>query len=530
MSLPKEPRQKMINMMYLVLTALLALNVSVEVLNAFKTVNHSIEGSNKVVSDKNSVTYKSFQEALDDPKTAEKAKVWAPSAFAAQKLSTDLCKYIEGLKDDLIEQSNPQMKDGKKEYTEGNLDAATRIMDTKGEGPKLYQSLGDFKKNLIGLLDPAKYPDQPQNIKDDLQKDMAKFQKELPLDLSIPESEAGNTTSTGSVPKDWTIRYFHMTPTVAALTILSKFQSDIKNSEAQVIDLLHKKIGEVKVVFDKFEPLVGTNATYLMPGDELEVTAGIGAFSAAAQPKVYVNGSLQSLNSEGVADYKTKVSATGTVNVKIEYTKPDGSTGTIDKAVKYTVGQPSGASIFLEKMNVVYMKEDNPVKISGGSTGRENVHVSFTNGEINHLQGDEYVVVPTTPGEGKIIVDAKGQKTAFDLRIKYLPDPTAFVGSHKGGAVGSAEFRALGGVIARLENSDFISPFTVVSYKIAAMGGEFPQYTEAKNDGSRWTGAALNNIVNKLKPGTRVFIDDIKAKGKDGRERTLPSMMFDLKQ
>src|SRR5258705_128481 len=141
MSLPKEPRQKMINMMYLVLTALLALNVSVEVLNAFRTVNHSIESSNGVVTNKNTQTYKSFQDALDDPKTAEKAKVWAPKAFQAQKLSADLTKYIENLKGQLIDESNPQMKDGVKDFTVGNLDAATRIMDTKGEGPKLYQSL-----------------------------------------------------------------------------------------------------------------------------------------------------------------------------------------------------------------------------------------------------------------------------------------------------------------------------------------------------------------------------------------------------
>src|SRR6185503_195736 len=292
MSLPKEPRQKMINMMYLVLTALLALNVSVEVLNAFKTVNHSIEGSNKVVTAKNNQTYKAFADALADGKTTEKAKPWVPRAYEAQKLSGDLCKYLEDLKDQLIEQSSPQVKDGKKEFSDGNLDAATRIMDTKGEGPKLYKSLADYKTKLLNLLDPANYPDQPDNIKEDLRRDKARFEKELPLDLSIPESEAGNALS-GNIPKDWTIRYFHMTPTIAGLTILSKFQSDVKNSESQVIDYLFKKIGEVKVVFDQFQPLIGTNATYLMPGDELEVKAGIGAFSAAAKPIITINGQHQ---------------------------------------------------------------------------------------------------------------------------------------------------------------------------------------------------------------------------------------------
>ena len=527
MSLPKEPRQKMINMMYLVLTALLALNVSVEVLNAFKTVNRSIEGSNKVVTDKNSQTYASFDAAVADPKTSEKAKPWAPSAYKARQLSGDLCKYIEGLKNQLIEESNPQMKDGKKEFTEGNLDATTRIMDTKGEGPKLYKSLSDYKVNLLNLLDPSNYPDQPDNIKEDLRKDKAQFEKELPLDLSIPPSEAGNNVS-GNVPKDWTIRYFHMTPTIAGLTILSKFQSDIKNSEAQIVDYLYKKIGEVKVVYDQFQPLLGTNATYLMPGDELEVTAGVGAFSKDAKPKIYVNGSLQNLTADGTADYKTKVSSTGTVNVKIEYTKPDGSTGTIDKAVKYTVGQPSGASVFLEKMNVLYVKEDNPVKISGGSVGREKVKVSFTNGEITRTDGDGYNVVPTTPGEGKIVVNADGKIFEFPMRVKYLPDPTGFVGAKKGGAIPSAEFKAIGGLLAKLEGSEFQSSFRVVSYKLAAIGGNIPQYQEASNEGPRWNGAA-QSIVQRASPGTNIFFDAIRVVGKDGRTRELPPMVFSLK-
>lgn len=527
MSLPKEPRQKMINMMYLVLTALLALNVSVEVLNAFKTVNRSIEGSNGVVTAKNDQTYKAFGDAVADAKTAEKAKPWAPKAYAAQKLSGDLTKYIEDLKNQLIDQSNPQMKDGHKEYTEGNLDATTRIMDTKGEGPKLYQDLADYKAKLLGLLDPSNYPDQPDNIKEDLRKDKARFEKELPLDLSIPPSEAGNAL-TGNVPKDWTIRYFHMTPTVAGLTILSKFQSDVKNSESQIIDYLFKKIGEVKVVFDQFQPLIGTNATYLMPGDELEVTAGVGAFSAAAKPKITINGQSMSVGTDGTADFKTKVSSTGTVNVKIEYIKPDGSTGTIDKAVKYTVGQPSGASVFLEKMNVLYVKEDNPVKISGGSVGAEKVTVRFTNGEITRTGGDDYNVVPTTPGEGKIIVNANGKITEFPMRVKFLPDPTGFVGQKTGGVMPSAEFKAMGALQARLQNSEFQSPFTVVSYKIAAVGGNIPQYIEASNDGNRWTGQAAS-IVSKASPGTNVFFDDIRVKGKDGRIRVLPAMVFNLK-
>ena len=528
MSLPKEPRQKMINMMYLVLTALLALNVSVEVLNAFRTVNKSIETSNGVVDAKNAFTYKSFEESLKDPQTAAKAQVWAPKAVEVKKLASDLTGYIEGLKGQLIDESNPQMKDGVKEFTVGNLDAATRIFDTKKEGPALYSKLSKFKVDLLDVLDPSHYPDQPETVKADLKAAKASFEKQLPLDLSVPKTESGNAPS-GDVPHDWTINYFHMTPTIAALTILSKFQSDIKNSESQVVDYLHKKIGEVKVVFDKFEPLVGTNATYLMPGDELDVTAGIGAFSDAAKPTVYINGAVQPLGPDGTALYKTHVTSTGNINVKIEYTKPDGSKDVINKTIPYTVGQPSGASIFLEKMNVLYVGEENPLTISGGSVGSEKVSVSFSgSGAISKINGDKYVAKPSAPGMAKIIVNSAGKIAEFPMRVKYLPDPTGFVGSKKGGPISAAEFRAIGGLIAKLENSEFESPFRVVSYKLAAIGGNVPQYMEANNEGNRWSGGAAN-IVSKASPGTNVFFDAIRVVGRDGRTRELPPMVFSLK-
>ncbi len=527
MSLPKEPRQKMINMMYLVLTALLALNVSVEVLNAFKTVNASIEKSNGVVDKKNATTYSNFEAAAKDPQTAAKAAIWAPKAAAAQKLSANLTSYIEGLKEQLINESNPQVKDGQREYTEGNLDAATRIFDTKGEGPKLYNSLQKFKADLLDILDPSHYPELPDVTKKELAAAKEDFAKKLPLDLQVPKSESGNESS-GNIQKDWTINYFHMTPTVAALTILSKFQSDAKNSESGVVDYLYKQIGSVKLVFDKFEPLVSPSATYLMPGDKLDITAGIGAFSAAAKPNIYFNGSPATLGADGTADFHTTVNSTGTVAVKIEYFKPDGSKDVITKDVKYVVGQPSGASVFLEKMNVLYVAEDNPIKISGGSVGREKVKVSFDHGEITHGDGDEWVAVPKTPGEGKVIVNADGKITEFPMRIKYLPNPTGFVGTKQGGAMSTAEFKAIGGLIARLDNSEFISPFKVVGYKLAALGGGISQYIEAQNDGNRWTGQAAA-IVARATPSTNIFFDNIRVQGKDGRIRELPPMVFSLK-
>src|SRR6266481_6738208 len=98
MALPREPRQKMINMMYLVLTALLALNVSAEILNAFKTVNKSLENTNTTVNKSTETIMKSLEDKMSDPTTAEKARYWYPKAQNVQKLAGSVYNYIQTIK------------------------------------------------------------------------------------------------------------------------------------------------------------------------------------------------------------------------------------------------------------------------------------------------------------------------------------------------------------------------------------------------------------------------------------------------
>lgn len=321
-----------------------------------------------------------------------------------------------------------------------------------------------------------------------------------------------------------------MTPTIASLTILSKFQNDIKNSESQVVDYFLSQVGSVKVVFDEFQPLIGTNATYLMPGQELEITAGIGAYSKAATPTISIGGTTPALT-EGKAIYKSTVSGAGekSVVVNIRYTKPDGSVGTLEKVIKYTVGVPSGASVFLEKMNVLYAGVENPVNISAGSSGLEKMNVSFTGGgSMTPSGGGRYIIKPVTVGPANINVTVNGKTTPFAMRVKRLPDPTAMVGQSKGGSISAATFKAQGGLFARLLESDFDAPFQVVSYVLGANGGSFQTYQEGPNDGARWTGNAAT-IVSRATPGSSIFFDRIRVKGPDGLVREIPPIIFQLK-
>ena len=526
MALPKEPRQKMINMMYLVLTALLALNVSSEILNAFKTVDKSITTSNNIITDKNKVTYESFNAKLSDPQTKAKAEVWKPKADKARELSANMFRELEDLKLRLKKESDLEVKDGVESFKEDNLDAATRLMDKLGEGPKLYKKLGDYKKAMLDILNPAEFANDPI-LQKAVTQAKAEFEKSLPINLEVPKSQTGNKLSNDA--KGWTTNYFHMTPTIAGLTILSKFQNDVKNSESQMVDWCHDQIGAVKVVFDQFQAIAQASSNYLMPGDELEITAGVGAFSAAAKPTITIAGQRMPLTSEGTAVYKITASGAGNrvVPVRIEYTKPDGSTAVVNKDVKYEVGMPSGASVFLQKMNVLYVGVDNPMTISGGSVGSERVRVSFPGGTISKTGGDNYVAKPSTPGMSEIIVNADGKVFKFPMRVKQLPLATGFVGTSKGGRIRAEVFKAQGGLIARLEDSEFQVGYQVESYTLAATGGAFPIYTAAPNEGNRWTGRAAE-IVNKATAGTTIFFDQIRVKGPDGKTREIAPMVFQL--
>src|SRR5690606_8550907 len=93
-----------------------------------------------------------------------------------------------------------------------NLDASTRMLVEGAKGDELLQKLTEYRKAMLEIVPAQK----------------ANFEKSLPLDLSIPKSQTGST-----VQNDWKSAYFRMTPTIAALTILSKFQNDVKNSESQ---------------------------------------------------------------------------------------------------------------------------------------------------------------------------------------------------------------------------------------------------------------------------------------------------------
>jgi gliding motility-associated protein GldM len=345
----------------------------------------------------------------------------------------------------------------------------------------------------------------------------------LPIDLKIPK------TNNKANQNDWAASYFYMTPAIAAKTILSKFENDVKNSEAMVVDYCHQQVGAVEKVFNTYEPLVGQSSAYLMPGQELTITAGIGAYNADAQPKVTIDGVAVSLNAEGVAEYKTNVGGSGgTKKVVISYfNQATGKQEEKSYDVQYIVGVPTGASVSADAVKVFYVGLDNPITVSGGSVGDEKVSVSMTNGSLAKTGPGKYIVRPGKAGTpADVTVVADGKPTTVTFKVKDVPDPVAKVGINKGGRMRVNDFKAQFGVRADLENFVFEGvKFNVSGYTIVLTGAGFPVLQYRQVAGGSFD--PVRDLIEKTKPGSTVTIDEIRATGPGGT-RTLPPIVYNL--
>jgi gliding motility-associated protein GldM len=496
----------MINIMYIVLTALLALNVSSEILNAFKTIDQSLSNANDIIERKNLDIYKSLQKKLADPKTAEKAAIWAPKAEKAHGYADEMFNYIAGLKKELKQASGLKIKDGKEEYKEDDLEATTRLFLNYKSGEtrsqELYKKLVQFKADLAAI-DPA------------IEKEVL---PNLPLDLRIPETKsiAGKT--------DWGYAYFNMTPSVAAVTILTKFQNDIRNSEAQVVEYCHKEIGEVELIYDQFNAFAASNSQYLMSGEELVITAGVGAFSSAAKPTITIDGNTVPITADGSAVYKTTAGAPGASvkRVRISFLKPNGETAIIEKDVKYTVGTPVGLVVSTDKTRVFYKGLDNPLTITGGG-GAENINVAVegSGSTISKASAGQYIVKCTQLGNVTVNVNSGKYAQKISIPVKRVPDPIAIIGGSAGGNMAANKFRVQQGVIADLRDFVFEGiKFNVVSFIVVATGKGFEEAEVAEVNGAAFAGGA-QALIRRCQPGTTVTIGEIKVTEPGGGTRKL---------
>lgn len=269
-----------------------------------------------------------------------------------------------------------------------------------------------------------------------------------------------------------------------------------------------------------------------MPGQEIEITAGLGAFSKTKLPQISINGAGQTLNEKGQALYKAPVGSLGshTINVTVAFTDQDGNPQTRTIPVEYVVGQ-ANASIALDKMNVLYIGVDNPVTIAASGGGDDKISASISQGSLTRVGAGKYIARVNAVNDNTVItvnVDGKVAGSS-QFRVRTIPQAQAYVGGQPSGAnVPAGAFRAQGGVGAGIKDFPFELSYEVVSYTFTCDTDDGDIVT-VPGSGNAFSGAVRNAINTHVKAGKLVTIDNIRVKGPDGRTTSAPSLIYYIK-
>ncbi len=497
----------MINLMYLVLTALLALNVSAEVMNAFFSLDKGLKNSRGIVEGNNEAILKSITKQADAYKSPENAK-YLENAKQAQQISSDFVAYIESIRTTLFEKGKgPSKNDPTVPKDIRNKDITTKMFVNDGLGNEIEAKIKETRTQLLALADND-----------------AEVASGLPLDVeALPASTS---------MKSWSEYKFKQMPIAAVFPILGKMQSDAKSSSTAVLNYLAKKVGGEDIKFDKFTPAVSAEKSYIIQGEKYVADVFLSAYSSTADNiSISVGGSGMAVK-EGIAHYEVgtgnsvgEKSYNVTINVKNPLT---GKTDTYSKEFKYEVGQRSVA-VSLDKMNVFYIGVENPVSVSAAGVSSNDVKVSASGVNIANKGGGHFVVTATTPGEATLTVSGGGATSSFKYRVKRIPDPVPYLGAQKQPAsMNNGTFRAQGGIAAVLLNFDFDAKCDVVGFEVTYLPKRQDPIT-AQNGGARWSGS-VGDMIQKAKPGDSYFFDDVKCKCPgDAVARNIGGLAFKIK-
>ncbi|MEN0004370.1 MAG: GldM family protein [Bacteroidota bacterium] len=541
MSIPKEPRQLMINLMYLVLTALLALNVSAEVMNAFFTLDDGNKASMRTVDSQLDQTVKGLKDLLAD-ESKQKYRPIEPAIDQVRAVSAEFNTYTNQLRDNLIDAAGN--KDGKVDegdYVESygktvpkgkkNKDITTRILVNDGKGEELKAEILKTKESIVKVYsDLLTEHGETFGLKqEEINSRIQNIGNNLPFSID-------DETWKGTDKASWADFKFRQMPLAAVLPLLSQLQSDLKSSEAALLNNMAELAGGRVVEFDAFFPVVQAKRAYVIKGDPFEAEISVGTYSTQINPddiKISVNGSRLSVNDAGKAEYKTGTSSTGKKTLQLDVEVRNPLTGEISKGdgtYEYEVGTRS-ATVSADKMNVFYIGVDNPVSVSVAGASSNDLKVSATGANIkatNKSQG-KYNITATKPGDAKIFLSGGGlPRTTFDFRVKRIPDPVARLSKSSGGTMGNGEFKAQGGVAAILDNFDFDAKCRIQGFNLVYVAKR-QDPVEAVNSGPRYSDKA-KRLVTKAKPGDIYYFDNVKAKCPgDNVGRPINSMVFKIK-
>lgn len=506
-----SPRQKMINLMYIVLTAMLALNVSSDVLNGFTLVEDGLKRTNSNVSDRNAALYMQLEEFTRQ--NPQKGKPWLDKAADVRRQTLSLYKYIDSLKLAIVRDVDGV--DGKVDniLNQDNLEASSKVMVTYGNGAKLERRLAAYRKYIAAYIaDPKK---------------QAAIQKALATE---PVLQKGSMIK---VP--WVSGMFENMPVVASVTLLSKLQNDLLFAEGEALQTLVASVDAGDVRVNKLDAFVIPNSKLVMRGGKYSADIVLAAVDTTQRPAIFVNGRQLPANTR---TYEFMAGQTGTFTYSgyLDVTRGDGTTSRYPFQSDYTVIEPT-ATVSATMMNVLYAGINNPISISVPGVAQNAVSATMTNGSLTR-SGDHWNAHPTRVGAECVItvtatLEGRSQTVSTStFRVRKLPDPTAYIAykDSKGNEnhyKGSKPFAkslllAANGLDAAIDDDLLNVHYSVVDFETIvfdSMGNAMPE----KSAGSRFSERQKTSF-RRLSRGKRFYITRIRAKGPDGIVRDLSPM------
>ena len=567
-----SPRQKMINMMYLVLTALLALNVSKEVLNSFFEVNLGIERSTTNFNAKNGDTYAAFDAAAELNKV--KAGPFRDQAYEVKANADELVEFIQEMKYNLVLAadnkvylgSQLELKDEDGDFLEDK--AITTPWDELSDAEKKMTignlSVKDDRHASGDLFYSAK---RKKNIATDLKNNLISYKSSL---LSIADGNESLITSINETcnyddkkvkgkKQLWEEYNFYDMPSVGALTLLSKMQSDVRNTEADIINMLRENIDAGALKFTSAEGISIPQSNFVLRGDSFRAQIFISAKDTTQDPIIYVgeydslgNGNYQMKGTEGV-DYEV-VKVINGKGMFSERTRSEGvrkyggliamktasGTKTYPFKGEYLVAAKT-AVVSPTNMNILYLEVDNPLKISVPGYTAGEISAKISNGKVSATKRSlgEYSARPSKKGKALVTLyaDVEGKRTKMgdmEFRVKEVPPPKAkvqFAISANGVLViDRMKMVNAGGLGAELKDFDFKGVrYVITSYRLSGVYKGEQMKEDAK--GPQFT-TKMINIIKNTKSGNAITISNIKAKRVDAKNtavRVLDPLVIEIK-
>ena len=504
---PETPRQKMISMMYLVYTALLALNVSVQILDGYELVQDSLKSSITIASNRNNSLAAQF-EALAAQNPA-KTKQWKDQSAQVAQQSDALCNQIDEIKKEIITKIGGDDMDLKNmnvsKAGRGDLNISSQVGIVEGKGKKLNAAIGQYSSYIQSVV--AKDAKRAENIKQTFNTE---------------------TVTIDGQKKTWESRVFEDMPAIATLTLLTKVQNDIRNTEAEVAQYLIGQVDAGDFRVNKIQAIAVPTTSYVLRGGKYEAQIILAATDSTKPLQIQVNG--RTLGKDG----KYTVGCGSVGNQKyagtIKMTKPDGVVVTYPFKSEYVVGEPS-ATVSADLMNVFYAGFDNPISVSVPGVSAGDVKISASNANLRKT-AKGWIVRPITVGRNCDInvsatIAGKTQTMAKKtFRVKALPPPLAFLKTNKGdfpgGKIRKSTLLEVDYVVAKLNDADLDVKFNVFGFDMKtfdSMGNVI-----VLSSGSPALTAQMKQKMKGLSPGKTFYISGVKAMGPDHVHHVLPAM------